>query len=102
MERSGMRESDPGFRCAPSGLRTTAEALMAVVNLPTTAELMAVGRQLGMNLSEQDAEFFLGTMGGNVAAYNALVAAPDNLPPVKYPRTPGYRPEGEENKYNIW
>ncbi len=27
---------------------------------------------------------------------------PDNLPVVKYPRTPGYRPEGEENKYNLW
>jgi amidase len=24
------------------------------------------------------------------------------LPQVKYPRTPGYRPEGEENKYNAW
>jgi amidase len=75
---------------------------MAVVNLPTTVELMAVGRQLGLNLSEQDAAFFLETMGPNVAAYNALAAAPDNLPPVKYPRTPGYRPEGEENKYNLW
>src|SRR5437016_9130860 len=27
---------------------------------------------------------------------------PDYVPAVKYPRTPGYRPEGEENKYNAW
>ena len=26
----------------------------------------------------------------------------DNLSPVGYPRTPGYRPEGAENKYNAW
>src|SRR4030095_8107689 len=29
-------------------------------------------------------------------------AMPDNLPPVKYPRTPGYRPGPEENKHNAW
>jgi amidase len=27
---------------------------------------------------------------------------PDYVPEVKYPRTPGYRPEGEENKYDAW
>ena len=24
------------------------------------------------------------------------------LPPVSYPRTPGYRPQGEENRYGAW
>ena len=27
---------------------------------------------------------------------------PDELPPVRYPRTPGYRPSGEENRYGAW
>jgi Amidase len=27
---------------------------------------------------------------------------PDYVPAVNYPRPPGYRPEGEENKYNAW
>ena len=35
-------------------------------------------------------------------AYDAVDAMPDYVPAVKYPRTPGYRPEGEENKYNAW
>ncbi len=35
-------------------------------------------------------------------AYNALELIPEQLPQVKYPRTPGYQPEGEENKYNAW
>src|SRR6266851_5051749 len=75
---------------------------MTSVKLPTSAELAAVGKQLGMALSDADIAFFLETMTGNVAAYGALEAMADNLPPVKYPRTPGYRPEGEENKYNAW
>jgi amidase len=29
-------------------------------------------------------------------------AMPDNLPTVKYPRTPGYRPASEENRHNAW
>ena len=75
---------------------------MASVKLPTPSELSKVGADLGMNLSEADVAFFLETMGGNVAAYNLLESLPDNLPVVKYPRTPGYRPDAEENKYNLW
>jgi len=75
---------------------------MASVKPPTPAELAAVGRQLGMSLSDDDVKFFLETMTGSVAAYNVLESMPDYLPPVKYPRTRGDRPEGEENKYNAW
>ena len=35
-------------------------------------------------------------------AYDVVDRMPDYLPEVKYPRTPGYRPEGEENKYGAW
>ena len=38
----------------------------------------------------------------HVDAYNVVDAMPDNLPLVKYPRTPGYQPGGEENQYNAW
>ena len=75
---------------------------MASAKLPTPDELKAVGRQLGMTLSDADVAFFLETMGGSVAAYHAVEAMADPMPPVKYPRTPGYRPEGAENKYNAW
>src|SRR2546423_8345863 len=70
--------------------------------LPTPDELRAVGRQLGLTLSDDDVKFFLDTMGGSVAAYHAIEAMADPMPPVKYPRTPGYRPQGAENKYNAW
>src|SRR5258708_12184880 len=55
-----------------------------------------------MSLSDADVAFFLETMGGSVAAYHAVEAMADPMPPVKYPRTPGYRPQGAENKYNAW
>jgi len=75
---------------------------MASAKLPTPDELKTVGRQLGMSLSDADVAFFLETMGGSLAAYHAIEVMADPMPPVKYPRTPGYRPEGAENKYNAW
>ena len=47
---------------------------MASAKLPTPDELKAVGRQLGISLSEADVAFFLETMGGSVAAYHAIDA----------------------------
>jgi amidase len=75
---------------------------MASAKLPTPEELRAVGRQLGLSLSDADVAFFLETMGGTVAAYHAIEAMADPKPPVTYPRTPGHRPEGAENRYNAW
>jgi amidase len=41
-------------------------------------------------------------MEDTLTAYDAIDAMPDNLPRVKYPRTPGYRPAGAENALNAW
>jgi amidase len=35
-------------------------------------------------------------------AYDRVQQLPDNLPPVKYPRTPGYRPAASENRLGAW
>src|SRR5215510_6285271 len=72
------------------------------VKRPTTSQLRAVATDLGMTLSDADLESFLGLMAGSCAAYDALDSMPDYVPPVKYPRTPGYRPEGAENTFNAW
>jgi amidase len=72
------------------------------VKRPTLAQLHAVASDLGMTLSDDDARSFLGLMEGSFAAYDAVDAMPDHIPSVKYPRTPGYRPEGDENRYNAW
>jgi amidase len=72
------------------------------VKRPNITQLRAVAEDLGMNMSNEDLESYLSLLEGNFAAYDVVEAMPDYLPEVKYPRTPGYRPEGEENKYNAW
>jgi amidase len=72
------------------------------VKRPTPAQLQAVARDLGMTLTDDDVASFLALMQGSFAAYDAVDAMPDYLPPVKYPRIPGYQPEGAENRYNAW
>ena len=72
------------------------------VKRPTPAQLRAVARDLGMTLADEDVTSFLALMEGSIAAYDAVDAMPDYVPTVKYPRTPGYRPEGAENPLNAW
>ncbi len=72
------------------------------VQMPTAEQLRDVADEMGLTLSEEDVQSFLGLIAGSIEAYNVVDGLPDNLPQVRYPRTPGYRPEGEENKYNAW
>src|SRR5499427_5612736 len=72
------------------------------VTRPTLSQLHTLADDLGFTLSDADARSFLGLMAGTFAAYDAVAAMPDHVPAVKYPRTPGYRPEGAENRYNAW
>ena len=69
---------------------------------PTTSQIREAAEDLGMELSETEIETFAGMAQGALDAFDLLDLMPDYLPPVKYPRTPGYRPEGEENKYGAW
>jgi amidase len=72
------------------------------VQVPTPDQIFDIAEEIGLNLTEADVDSFIGLMKGSIDAYNIIDAMPDNLPQVKYARTPGYRPTGEENKYNAW
>lgn len=72
------------------------------VKRATLADLKAIADDLAIALSDERAGEFLELMQGNFDAYDLLEAMPDYKPEVKYPRTPGRRPEGDENKYNAW
>ena len=72
------------------------------VQVPTEEQLREVAADVGLSLTDADVKSFIELMRGSVAAYNVVDAMPDNLPRVKYPRTPGYRPTGDENKHNAW
>ena len=72
------------------------------VQVPTRKQLLDVADQVGMDLTEKDVESFLGLIAQNIEAYNLVDAMPDELPQVRYPRSPGYRPHGDENPLNAW
>jgi len=72
------------------------------VQLPTPEQIYELADEIGLDLTEADVSSYIELFKGNVAAYNAVDAMPDNLPQVSYPRTPGYRPGPEENPYNAW
>ena len=72
------------------------------VQVPTPEQLRDIAAEIGLNLTDDDVQSFIALMRPSIDAYNVVDAMPDELPRVKYPRTPGYRPQGEENKYNAW
>jgi amidase len=72
------------------------------VKRPTPAQLHDVARDLGMTFTDEDVASFLALMQGSFGAYDAVDAMPDYVPTVTYPRTPGRRPEGDENRHNAW
>jgi amidase len=72
------------------------------VSLPTPKQLEKIADDMGLSLTAADLTSFIGLMAPSVAAYNVVDAMPDNLPEVKYARTPGYRPPPDENKHNAW
>lgn len=72
------------------------------VRAPTIEQLKQVAESLHMKLSESELESHHEIMAPNFGAYNALDLVPDYLPEVRYPRTPGYEPQPEDNLLNAW
>ncbi|MBS0558857.1 MAG: amidase [Proteobacteria bacterium] len=72
------------------------------VPMPTHSQLLDAADEVGLDLSDEDVRSFAGLLAPSIAAYNLIDTMPDNLPRVRYPRTPGYRPSAEENPYNAW
>lgn len=69
---------------------------------PTPAQVRAAAEEIGLSLTDADVQSYMGLIKPNIDAYNVVDQMPDNLPQVKYPRTPGYAPPPEENKHNAW
>ena len=69
---------------------------------PTIDQLRACAAELGMHPSDDYLEAARRVVGPLVDAYRRLEGVPDDLPEVKYPRTPGYRPDAAENPHGAW
>ena len=72
------------------------------VKVPTPEQLRNVAVEIGLDLTDDDLESFIALIRPSIDSYNVVDAMPDELPQVKYPRTPGYRPQGDENPHNAW
>jgi amidase len=72
------------------------------VTVPSSDQLKAIATKMGLSLSDDDVTSLIALMRPSVDAYNIVDRLPDNLPEVKYPRTPGRRPSAEENPHNAW
>src|SRR5882724_1086207 len=97
--RATSREAAPARQSpfAPTrGGRTMA------VQMPSPEQMRDVARRCGLSLGDADLESYRQLFAGYVAAYNVVDAMPDEVPPVKYPRTPGHRPPAEDNRRNAW
>jgi amidase len=55
-----------------------------------------------MELSYEELSSLHGIIKNSVSSWNRLQDIQEPCLPVKYPRTPGYRPSPEENPYNAW
>ncbi|MFK7996560.1 MAG: amidase [Granulosicoccus sp.] len=75
---------------------------MATVKRPTLDQMKGIVTSLHMNMSEREVAEYLEVLEGTFTAYDRVAQLPDNLPEVRYPRTPGYRPNADENTLNAW
>jgi amidase len=79
-----------------------AGASMSRVKRPSLEQMKEIVTSLHMSMSDAEISEYMDVMEGTLQAYDRLQELPDNLPPVRYPRTPGYRPGAADNPMNAW
>ena len=72
------------------------------ITQPNADDIQRIGERVFMDINATEAKEFAELMKGNLQIYEALDTLPEDLPLVKYPRTPGTRPSPEDNPYNAW
>lgn len=72
------------------------------VKRPTLSQMRDMANRFGMSLTDEELREYSEIMEPYIQAYDRLDATPDNLPPVRYPRSPGHFPDFSENPLNAW
>lgn len=93
-----------GPETAPAKPQThiTSTGTAMSIRRPTLAQMRAMADRFGMSLSDQDLMEYTQIIEPYMQAYDRLDAMPDNLPEVRYPRSPGHFPSPTENPLNAW
>lgn len=68
----------------------------------TPEQVLDAADTVGLSLTPEDVASYIALMKGFVDGYNVVDAMADNLPAVRYPRTPGIFPSPKENPRNAW
>ena len=71
-------------------------------NLPSVEQVLEIAEDFGLDLSADEANTYCKLLRGAIKTYRRLDEMVEFRPPVKYPRTPGYRPGAEDNPFNGW
>jgi amidase len=93
---------DTPKRISAGDLQPRTGTSMSSVKRPTLDQMKDIVSSLHLSMSEHEIAEYLEVMEGTLQAYDRLQQLPDNLPAVRYPRTPGYRPSAAENPLNAW
>jgi amidase len=90
----------PGFaaRKALARVGTNTEGVAP----PSVEELSRIAEQYHLTISQEDLATYRDLMEGTLGSYRRIAALAEPKLPVKYPRTPGYRPAPEGNPLNAW
>ncbi|MEM6339518.1 MAG: amidase [Pseudomonadota bacterium] len=72
------------------------------VKRPTLSQMRDMAGRFGMSLTDGELQEYSEIMEPYIQAYDRLDATPDNLPSVRYPRSPGHFPDFSENPLNAW
>lgn len=72
------------------------------VKRPTLSQMRDMASRFGMSLTDEELREYSEVMEPYIQAYDRLDATPDNLPHVRYPRSPGQFPDLSENPLNAW
>jgi len=72
------------------------------IKRPTLAQMRDMANRFGMSLTDEELAEYSEIMEPYIQSYDRLDAIPDNLPEVRYPRSPGYFPDPSDNPLNAW
>ena len=76
--------------------------LMTQVKRPTHEQLKKIVASLHMSMSDAEVSEYLAVVDSTLNAYDRIAQLPDNLPEVRYPRTPGIKPSERDNPLGAW
>ena len=87
---------------APISQNNNSTTTSMSIKRPTLAQMRKMAARFGMSLSDAELMEYQEIIEPTMQAYDRLDAMPDNLPEVRYPRSPGYFPDPSENELNAW